>query len=109
MLTNVNKQSKKGGFSNVKNTGIVRRIDELGRVVLPVEMRRVLNINEKDPLEIYTDGENIILTKYAANMACLMTGDITTKNKTYAGGKIVLSPRGAEMLLEDMMAALSEK
>ena len=81
----------------MKNTGIVRRIDELGRVVLPVEMRRVLNINEKDPLEIYTDGENIILTKYAANMACLMTGNI------------VLSPRGAEMLLEDMMAALSEK
>ena len=64
---------------------------------------------EKDPLEIYTDGENIILTKYAANMACLMTGDITTKNKTYAGGKIVLSPRGAEMLLEDMMAALSKR
>lgn len=101
-------KKEKGGFSNVKNTGIVRRIDELGRVVLPVEMRRVLNINEKDPLEIYTDEENIILTKYAANMACLMTGDITTKNKTYAGGKIVLSPRG-QMLLEDMMAALSEK
>nr|WP_043925554.1 AbrB/MazE/SpoVT family DNA-binding domain-containing protein [Bacillus haynesii] len=79
----------------MKNTGIVRRIDELGRVVLPVEMRRVLNINEKDPLEIYTDGENIVLTKYAANMACLMTGDITTKNKTYAGGKIVLQPAGS--------------
>lgn len=79
----------------MKNTGIVRRIDELGRVVLPVELRRVLNIKEKDPLEIYSDGDNIILAKYAANMACLMTGEITTQNKTYAGGKIILSPRGA--------------
>ncbi|MDI5788754.1 AbrB/MazE/SpoVT family DNA-binding domain-containing protein [Bacillus licheniformis] len=86
---------------------MVRRIDELGRVVLPVEMRRVLNINEKDPLEIYTDGETSF-DKYAANMACLMTGDITTKINV-CGRQIVLSPRGAEMLLEDMMAALSEK
>ncbi|ASB87310.1 AbrB/MazE/SpoVT family DNA-binding domain-containing protein [Bacillus sonorensis] len=93
----------------MKNTGIVRRIDELGRVVLPVELRRVLNIKEKDPLEIYSDGDNIILAKYAANMACLMTGEITTQNKTYAGGKIILSPRGAEMLLEDLLEALSNR
>ncbi|MCY8403129.1 AbrB/MazE/SpoVT family DNA-binding domain-containing protein [Bacillus sonorensis] len=93
----------------MKNTGIVRRIDELGRVVLPVELRRVLNIKEKDPLEIYSDGDNIILAKYAANMACLMTGEITTQNKTYAGGKIILSPRGAEMLLEDLLVALSNR
>ncbi|MFN2744312.1 MULTISPECIES: AbrB/MazE/SpoVT family DNA-binding domain-containing protein [Bacillus] len=93
----------------MKNTGIVRRIDELGRVVLPVEMRKVLNINEKDPLEIYSEGESIILTKYAANMACLMTGEITTQNKTYAGGKIVLSPRGAEMLLQEMKEVLKQK
>ncbi|MDA7027402.1 AbrB/MazE/SpoVT family DNA-binding domain-containing protein [Bacillus sp. CLL-7-23] len=93
----------------MKNTGIVRRIDELGRVVLPVELRKILNINEKDPLEIHTDGENMILTKYAANMACIMTGEITTQNKTYAGGKIILSPRGAEILLEDMVEALTRK
>lgn len=48
----------------MKSTGIVRRVDELGRVVLPKELRKVLNINEKDPLEIYTDGEQIVLKKY---------------------------------------------
>ena len=45
-------------------TGIVRKVDELGRVVLPIELRRNLNINEKDPLEIFVDDETIILKKY---------------------------------------------
>lgn len=48
----------------VKSTGIVRKVDELGRVVLPMELRRTLDIDSKDPLEIYIDGENIILKKY---------------------------------------------
>ena len=47
----------------MKTTGIVRRVDELGRVVLPIELRRTLGINEKDPLEIYVEGESIILRK----------------------------------------------
>ncbi|MBD7939656.1 AbrB/MazE/SpoVT family DNA-binding domain-containing protein [Cytobacillus sp. Sa5YUA1] len=48
----------------MKSTGIVRKVDELGRVVIPKELRRSLGINEKDPLEIYTEGEQIILQKY---------------------------------------------
>ncbi|MDR1065254.1 MAG: AbrB/MazE/SpoVT family DNA-binding domain-containing protein [Oscillospiraceae bacterium] len=48
----------------MKSTGIVRKIDELGRIVLPIEMRRTLNIAEKDPLEIYVDGSMVILKKY---------------------------------------------
>lgn len=48
----------------MKSTGIVRKVDELGRVVLPIELRRTLDINEKDPLEIFVDGSNIILKKY---------------------------------------------
>lgn len=48
----------------MKATGIVRKVDELGRIVLPVEMRRVLDIAEKDSIEIYSDGETIILKKY---------------------------------------------
>lgn len=48
----------------MKNTGIVRKVDELGRIVLPVEMRRVLDISEKDPLEIYVDAGSVILKKY---------------------------------------------
>ena len=48
----------------MKSTGIVRRVDELGRIVLPIELRRSLNINEKDTLEIFVDDERIILKKY---------------------------------------------
>lgn len=48
----------------MKSTGIVRKVDELGRIVLPVEMRRTLDIAEKDALEIYVDGDSIILRKY---------------------------------------------
>lgn len=48
----------------MKSTGIVRKVDELGRIVLPIELRRTLDIAEKDALEIYVDGGSIILRKY---------------------------------------------
>jgi transcriptional pleiotropic regulator of transition state genes len=48
----------------MKSTGIVRKVDELGRVVLPIELRRNLDIHEKDALEIFVDDEKIILKKY---------------------------------------------
>lgn len=48
----------------MKSTGIVRKVDELGRVVLPIELRRNLDINEKDALEIFVDEDRIILKKY---------------------------------------------
>lgn len=44
----------------MKSTGIVRKVDELGRVVIPIELRRTLGINIKDALEIYVDGEKIV-------------------------------------------------
>ena len=56
----------------VKSTGIVRKVDELGRIVLPIELRRVLNINEKDSLEIFVDSNQIILKKYEP--ACIFCG-----------------------------------
>ncbi|MGI6038045.1 MAG: AbrB/MazE/SpoVT family DNA-binding domain-containing protein [Limnochordia bacterium] len=56
----------------MKSTGIVRRVDELGRVVIPIELRRTLKIGEKDPLEIYVDGDRIILQKYEP--ACIFCG-----------------------------------
>lgn len=61
------------GGLHMKATGIVRKVDELGRVVLPIELRRNLNIEIKDPLEIYVDGEMIILKKYAP--ACIFCGN----------------------------------
>jgi AbrB family looped-hinge helix DNA binding protein len=55
---------KKRSDFNMKSTGIVRRVDELGRVVIPIELRRTLDIEEKDPLEIYVHDDQIILRKY---------------------------------------------
>jgi transcriptional pleiotropic regulator of transition state genes len=48
----------------MKSTGIVRKIDELGRIVIPMELRKTLNIDIKDPLEIFVDEDKVILTKY---------------------------------------------
>jgi transcriptional pleiotropic regulator of transition state genes len=57
----------------MKSTGIVRKVDELGRVVLPIELRRTLNIDQKDSLEIYVDGDRVILKKY--HPACVFCGE----------------------------------
>lgn len=59
----------------MKATGIVRKVDELGRVVLPIELRRTLNIDIKDSLEIYVENDSIILRKYEP--ACLFCGNST--------------------------------
>lgn len=57
----------------MKATGIVRKVDELGRVVLPIELRRTLDIAEKDSLEIFVDEETIVLKKYEP--ACVFCGN----------------------------------
>lgn len=56
----------------MKSTGMVRRVDELGRVVIPKEIRSKLDIEEKDPLEIYVEGSSIILKKFQTN--CIFCG-----------------------------------
>lgn len=62
----------------MKSTGIVRKVDELGRIVLPIEMRRTLDIGEKDALEIYVEGSSVILKKYKPSCVfCDATKDIT--------------------------------
>ncbi|MBU7006331.1 AbrB/MazE/SpoVT family DNA-binding domain-containing protein [Phosphitispora fastidiosa] len=61
----------------MKATGVVRKVDELGRVVIPIELRRTLEIDEKDSLEFFVDGEKIILRKYEpACVFCSKTEDI---------------------------------
>ena len=57
----------------MKSTGIVRKVDELGRVVIPIEIRNQFGIAEKDPIEIYVDGSSIILKKY--ERSCLFCGN----------------------------------
>ncbi|PAE23652.1 MULTISPECIES: AbrB/MazE/SpoVT family DNA-binding domain-containing protein [Bacillaceae] len=86
----------------MKSIGVVRKVDELGRVVLPIELRRVFNIEIKDPLEIFVENDKIILQKYNPGKACAITGEITPENKTFGNGELTLSPRGIEMLLQEL-------
>ena len=59
----------------MKTTGIVRKVDELGRIVLPKELRKMFDIDHKDPIEIYVDGDSIILKKYEP--ACIFCESAT--------------------------------
>ena len=56
----------------MKDTGIVRRVDDLGRIVIPMELRRTLGISVKDPMAIWVEGDRIMLTKYKD--ACILCG-----------------------------------
>ncbi|KYH36013.1 putative transition state regulator Abh [Clostridium tepidiprofundi DSM 19306] len=77
----------------MKSTGIVRKIDELGRIVIPIELRRTLDINIKDSLEIFVDGEQIILKKY--NPSCIFCGD--AKDVVHYKGKNICEACLAEL------------
>ena len=67
----------------MKSTGICRKIDELGRVVLPIELRRSMGIEEKDPLEIFVEGDSVILRKQVHT--CIFCG--SEEGMTYFKGK----------------------
>ena len=69
----------------MKSLGIVRKVDELGRIVLPIEMRRTFNLAEKDAVEIYVEGDSIILKKHQPN--CILCGE--SKNLIDYKGKLV--------------------
>ena len=69
----------------MKATGIIRRVDELGRVVIPIEIRNKFDIAEKDPIEIYVDGSSIVLKKYEPN--CIFCGN--SKNLISYNDKLI--------------------
>ncbi len=86
----------------MKATGIVRRIDDLGRIVIPKEIRRTLRIRESDPLEIFTDREGeIILKKYSP------IGEMTTFAKQYAESLAQVSGHAALIADRDQFIAIS--
>lgn len=93
----------------MQSTGIVRKVDELGRVVIPSELRRILEIDIKTPVEIFVEGERIILKKYRPASQCIVTGEINDENFSLANGKITLSPKGAEELLEKLEAYMQKE
>lgn len=80
----------------MKSTGIVRKVDELGRVVIPIELRRTLGINEKDGLEIFVENDRVILRKYEP--ACVFCGG--ADNVRHFKGKNIC---------EECLASMSEK
>jgi len=77
----------------MKATGVIRRVDELGRVVLPCELRRVMHINERDALEVFVDADKIVLKKYEP--ACIFTDE--TDNLVEYKGRRVSSKAISEM------------
>ena len=84
-FSNTNFEHNKKGGNVLKATGVVRRIDDLGRIVIPKEIRRTLHIKEGDPLEIFTDKEGeIILKKYSpiGELSEFATGYAETLSKT---------------------------
>ncbi|MBD5465709.1 MAG: stage V sporulation protein T [Lachnospiraceae bacterium] len=86
----------------MKATGIVRRIDDLGRIVIPKEIRRTLRIRESDPLEIFTDREGeIILKKYSP------IGEMTTFAKQYAESLSQVSGKTALIADRDQFIAVA--
>lgn len=62
-----------GRIAKMHDTGIVRRVDDLGRIVIPMELRRTLGIKVKDPMAIFVEGERIILEKHKD--ACALCGE----------------------------------
>jgi len=86
----------------MKSTGMIRKVDELGRIALPIELRRSLSLDVKDPVEIFIDGDQIILKKYKPNMACAVTGEVSDDNLVLLGGKLVLSIEGAKKLIDEI-------
>ena len=85
-----------GWRDKMKSTGIVRRVDELGRIVLPIELRRTLDIAEKDSLEIYMEGDAVIIRKYQP--ACVFCDS----------AKEIVSDRGKNVC-SDCIRMLAEK
>lgn len=69
----------------MKATGIIRKVDELGRIVLPIELRRTLDIAERDELEIHLDGDKIVLCKHEPY--CVFCG--SSRRLTNYHGKMV--------------------
>ncbi|BAR82319.1 transcriptional regulator, abrb family [Bacillus thuringiensis serovar tolworthi] len=81
----------------MKNTGVSRKVDELGRVVIPIELRRTLGIAEGTPLGFHVEGENIVLRKQ--DKSCFVTGEVSESNMELLDGRMFLSKEGANELL----------
>lgn len=71
----------KKGAKNMKSTGIIRNIDELGRIVIPKEIRKKFGLSSTDPVEIFVEGEKIILARYEASCSFCDSSENVTEFK----------------------------
>lgn len=80
----------------MKATGIVRNVDELGRIVIPKEMRKKMDISSNDPVEIFVEDDRIILTKYQC--AC-----------TFCGGNVSISNFKGKRICADCLQQIKNE
>lgn len=85
----------------MKSLGIVRKVDHLGRIVIPKALRNSLQIDKGNPIEIFAEDDRIILRKYQVNNACFITGEVKDDNKELSNG-LYISKEGAEILLQQL-------
>ncbi|MCC9089731.1 MULTISPECIES: AbrB/MazE/SpoVT family DNA-binding domain-containing protein [Bacillus] len=90
------------------NEDDVRHIDKFGRVVLPTNIRKRLKIRPQDFIEIYLEEGQIVMKPYWQDKPCIVTGQVTCSNKVLSGG-LVISPEGARLLLQDLLALRLQK
>jgi AbrB family transcriptional regulator, transcriptional pleiotropic regulator of transition state genes len=83
-------------------TDLVRKVDRLGRIGIPVELRREMNIEMYDDIEIFLEDDFVILKKFHVSRPCMITGQVSERNLDFADGKIVLSPEGVRMMLKEL-------
>jgi AbrB family transcriptional regulator, transcriptional pleiotropic regulator of transition state genes len=85
----------------MRGLSTLRKIDAVGRIVIPIELRKVLDIGKDDSIEILLEEDHIEIKKYKECNECVITGEITTENRKYVNN-LVLSPSGAEILYKEI-------
>lgn len=86
----------------MKNSGIGRKLDPVGRIVIPKETRNLLSIKHNDQIEISLMDDCIVLKKLVAKTTCMLTGESTTDMVLLNNGGIAVSPEGAKLLLHKL-------
>jgi len=85
----------------MKGLSTLRKIDAVGRIVIPIELRKELNIGQDGSVEILLEDDHIEIKKYKEYDKCVVTGEVTPENRRYANN-MVLSPLGAKILFNEI-------
>lgn len=91
-----------------RGNGIVRYVDDFGRVVIPKELRKTFGIEIKDPVEVFADEDFILVRKHVDKNECAVTGEVSEENKQFIDGKLVLSKKGARKLIKELEKYIEE-